>query len=478
MSANHTVTAEGAKPREAETWAVPSAVVDELDLRDSVVYPAGPTQEGLLFVDELLPGTPAYCIPMAARLHGPLDVGALEQSIQAVVDSHEALRATFRLTPTGSFQIVHRSRNVTLSVVDAGAMTEEETTRALEAFVRSPFDLGGGPLIRATVVRLGEEEHLLALAVHHIVSDGHSLQLICRDLARSYNALVTDDPPEPDALRFGARTGYAAALALTHEKTTRARESSLAHWRLQLDGAPEAISLASRRQRPQLATFDGRLHVEELSAELSHQLRKRAGELRCTVFMLVFALFATLLHELSGDDDIVVGSPISTRDSSFADDVVGLFVHTLPLRMRIDPKATLAEHAAQARSAILGALAHRDVPLEAIVREVHPARTLAYAPLFQIAFAADFDPTRALDLDGVLAEQLVIHTGTCHFDMIATLEDCGSKFRLRLEYNTMMFDGAEVEAVGARLRALIERAAGGWSGSLADVPRADRVRLT
>ena len=369
-------------------------------------------QQRVWFLDQLEPQNSAYNMPDAYRLVGPLDVTTLELAINEIVSRHEALRTTFAAADREPTQVIAPALRVPLPVVDLEplplAQREAEALRLAVQEGQRPFDLSKGPLLRAQLLRLGDEEHVLVLIVHHIVSDGWSVEVLRRELATLYTALSRGRPSLLPELPV-QYADFAAWQRKWLEGGAMARE--LAYWKERLAAASE-FELPSDRPRPTLLTFDGAHHALMFSPELSSALKTLSQREGVTLFMTLLAAFSALLYRYTGQEDIVVGAPIANRDRAEIEGLIGFFVNTLALRIDLSPTQagalTFRELLARVREVCLGAYAHQQLPFEKLVEELRPQRDPGRSPLFQVLFAVQNAPHAEMEMTGLTVTPLAL----------------------------------------------------------------------
>ena len=407
--------------------------------RDSTL-PLSFAQQRLWFLDELEPASPAYHVPTAYSLVGRLDVTALERAINEIVHRHEVLRTTFAEEDGEAAQIIAPSLLVPLPVVDLGSLPEDErdseARRLAVEDANAPFDLEQGPLLRARLLRLRDEEHVLLVDMHHIVSDGWSMGVFRRELAELYTAF-SQGRPSPLAALPVQYADYAVWQRQWLQGETLARQ--LAYWKERLQGAPE-LQLPTDRPRPARLTFEGARLPFSLPVELSRAIVALSRREGVTLFMTLLAAFQTLLYRYSGQEDIVVGSPIANRDRSEIEGLIGFFVNTLVLRTDLSPTAAgplnFRELLGRVREVCLGAYANQHLPFEKLVEELRPQRDLSRNPLFQVMFAVQNAPRAAMEMEGLAVTPMALDSGNVRFDLECHLWQEGEGIRgtLDLQY--------------------------------------------
>jgi amino acid adenylation domain-containing protein len=397
----------------------------------------------------------AYHIPIALRLIGELDRAALRRALDALVARHEALRTTFAVIAGEPVQRI--------AAPDTGFVLAEDDLRGrpdpaaeLEALsaaeAAAPFDLGSGPLIRGRLVALGADEHVLLVTMHHIVADGWSVNVLVRDLTELYRAqrAGAGDPLPPLAVQ------YADYAAWQRELLSGASLQRLtAYWRDALAGAPVLLDLPLDRPRPALQDHAGATVPLELDAELTAGLKALARRHGVTLFMALIAAWSALLARLSGQDDVVVGTPVANRPRAELEDVVGLFVTMLPLRIDLSGEPTVREMLERVKARALAAQAHQELPFEQVVEIVNPPRSLAHGPLFQAAFAWQDEEQRALDVAGLRFVPAPVPYAVAKFDLTLNLGESDGRIVGGLNFATALFDRETAERYTGYLRRLL-----------------------
>jgi amino acid adenylation domain-containing protein len=435
-------------------------------------------QQRLWFLDKLEPGSPFYNLPAALRLDGVPDETALERSLNEIVRRHEVLRTNFHLVGGEPRQVVAPQREIVLEKIDLSHMspaTRETATRQLiDEEARRGFDLARDALVRARLLRLGADAHVLSITMHHIVCDGWSVGVMVRELGELY-----------EGYRSG-REGVLAELEVQYGDYAEWQrawlqgdvlDSQLHYWKNQLAGAPPVLELPTDRPRPTLQTFVGAQQAFNLPANLTAALKglnRRAGT---TLFMTLLAAFKVLLQRYTGQDDIVVGSPIAGRNRAEIEPLIGFFVNTLVLRTDLGDDPTFQELLQRVRETTLGAYAHQDVPFEKLVEELQPERDLAHAPLFQVMFVLQNAPQQALRLEGVELSVLEVESATTRFDLVFNLTETPDGIGGEVSYNTGLFDAATIGRMVEHFHNLLESAAARLREPIAALPLSSAAEL-
>jgi amino acid adenylation domain-containing protein len=413
-------------------------------------------QQRLWFLDQFEPASPLYNISQVVRLHGLLNVNALQKTLDALVARHEALRTTFAVVDGTPVQVIALSRKVELAVhnLREELMEEREAVlhRVLTEETQRPFDLTRDVMLRATVFHLAEQEHVLLLVMHHIASDGWSMGIFFRELTVCYTAFVNGQslslPPLP--IQY-------ADYAVWQRQWLQGEElaKQVAYWRRQLAGMPSLLELPTDYPRPAVQTYHGTRYHFLFTRSLANSLTALSRQEGVTLFMLLLAAFQVLLQRYTRQEDIVVGSPIAGRTRAETEGLIGFFVNTLVLRTDCAGNPTFRELLRRVREVALEAYAHQDLPFERLVEEVQPERTLSYSPLCQVIFALQNAPSHALELAGLTISPVEIDTGTAKFDLSLFLREEEDGLRGTLEYNTDLFEAATVRRMREHYQTLL-----------------------
>jgi amino acid adenylation domain-containing protein len=401
-------------------------------------------QERLWFLDQLEPGGSAYNIGRAYALGGALAPAALAHALGEIVRRHEALRTRFTTLDDRPVQVTDPAGRWQLPLADLSslpaAVRETEAQRLAGGTVRRAFDLARGPLLRTVLLRRGPDEHLLLVAMHHIVSDGWSLSLFARELAELYRGFAGGAAPVLPEMAVQ----YADYAVWQRERLASGAlaDQLLAYWRRQLAGAPPVLELPTDRPRPAVQSFRGDVRQLALPAATAAELRAFAWRAGATPFMALLAVLTALLSRYSGQSDVVVGSPIAGRNRSELECLIGFFVNTLVLRSQWRGDPPLGDLVALARRATLAAHAHQELPFERLVAELSPVRNLGQTPLFQVLFNLQH-PAPEPRLPGLLLAPLEVVRRESRFDLEVEVAD-GAVPLCRFRYDSDLFDGATV----------------------------------
>ncbi|QRK06023.1 amino acid adenylation domain-containing protein [Archangium violaceum] len=417
-------------------------------------------QQRLWFLERLQPGSAAYNIPYAVRLTGPLDIPSLERGLEEIVQRHQVLRTTFGEHEGRPVARVAARMPVPLGMVELSELPaderEAEVLRLAEREARTPFVLAEGPLLRTTLLRLGEADHVLLLTMHHIVTDGWSTGIFVRELAALYGAFSRgESSPLPEL-----PLQYADYARWQREWLQgEVLEGQLGYWKQRLAGSPPVLNLPLDRPRPEVPEFHEGTRRFSLSRERVESLRALGQREGCSLFMVLLGSFQALLAHWSGQEDIVVGTPVAGRTRAEVEGLIGFFVNTLVLRTDVSGSPTFRELLARVREVALGAYAHQDVPFEKLVEELRPVRDMRYTPLFQVMFSLQNMPRTSLELPGLTLTGLEPVAGSSKFDLSLALEAWEGGLRGLLSYNARLFDEGTVGRWISELEALLAEVA-------------------
>ncbi|MCB8942382.1 MAG: thioester reductase domain-containing protein [Ardenticatenaceae bacterium] len=431
-------------------------------------------QQRLWFLDQLVPQNPAYIVPVVVRLRGWVDTAVFRESFQVVVQRHEVLRMTFARQNGRPVPVVVAEAAIDLPVEDMRGWGEAVVWERVEALVRRPFNLAQFPLIRPTLLRCDEAEYILVLPMHHIISDGWSVDNLLAEWGLVYTfktseVLKTSEvslPPLP--IQYGDYAVWERG-----EVQKAARQAQLAYWRRQLAGELPVLQLPLDYPRPSVQTFEGsvfRMEIGRLGdwetgdgglgadplphypiTQLLAQLVRGEG---ATLFMGLLAAFKVLLWRYTGQGDVLVGSPVANRPLAELQGLIGLFVNTVVLRTEMAGELTFRQLLRRVREVAQAAFAHQAVPFEMVVEAVQPERDLSYQPLFQVMFALN-EAGEEVKWGGVRGERVVVETGTAKFDLTLTVETADSDLITYWQYNCDLFAPATIERMAGHYGRLL-----------------------
>ncbi|HEJ4493226.1 pyoverdine non-ribosomal peptide synthetase PvdD [Pseudomonas aeruginosa] len=430
-------------------------------------------QERQWFLWQLEPESAAYHIPSVLRLRGRLDLDALQRSFDSLVARHETLRTRFRLDGDEARQEIAASMALPLDIVALGPLEEGALARQVETTIARPFDLERGPLLRVNLLQLAEDDHVLVLVQHHIVSDGWSMQVMVEELVQLYAAYSRGLEVALPALPI-----QYADYALWQRSWMEAgeKERQLAYWTGLLGGEQPVLELPFDRPRPVRQSHRGAQFILELDIDLSQALRRVAQQEGATAFALLLASFQALLYRYSGQADIRVGVPIANRNRVETERLIGFFVNTQVLKADLDGRMGFDELLAQARQRALEAQAHQDLPFEQLVEALQPERSLSHNPLFQVLFNYQSEARgngQAFRFDELQMESVQFDSRTAQFDLTLDLTDEEQRFCAVFDYATDLFDASTVERLAGHWRNLLRGIVANPRQRLGELPLLD-----
>ncbi|MBF6286236.1 non-ribosomal peptide synthase/polyketide synthase [Nocardia cyriacigeorgica] len=391
--------------------------------------PLSPAQQRIWFLNRFENASAGYNMPFVVRLRGAVDVPALAAALADLVERHEVLRTVFPATPPGVDAAGSAAHQVVLEpaqfVVRAEAIGADELNGELAAFAAAGFDLERETPFRARIFEVDDDSVALAVVAHHIAADGLSLRVLARDVMCAYTARRDGSAPAmaPLTVQYADYSMWQRELLGSATDPAAPLGRQLDFWTTALAGAPDLLELPTDRPRPAVASARGATHRFEIPAELYIAITETARAHQVSSFMLVHAGFAALLSRLGGTDDIVIGTPVAGRGDRALDDLIGMFVNTLPLRVTVDPTGTVEQLLAQVKAADLAAFAHAELPFEQLVEAINPPRSQARHPLFQVLLAFDNTGDISFELPGIAARTSTLDTGVTKFDLQLTVTD-------------------------------------------------------
>jgi amino acid adenylation domain-containing protein len=449
--------AELAEKIDAARRPISAAVSVQPQSANDCETPLAFAQERLWFMEQFEPGQPFNNIPFAIRIEGALNLDALERAIVEIVRRHKTLRTAFKSAGGRPHAVVVPQAAVSIPTVDLSALTATEREAKAERMTREeaeqPFDLAQSPLLRAKVIHLAKDDYLLLLTTHHIVCDGWSMDVFYRELTALYQAFSEAKPSPLPPLQLD----YADFARSQRERLQgETLKTQLDFWKQQLNGAQTTLDLPTDNPRPPLQTYRGAIQYFALPTKLAVELSRLSRKEDVTLFMLLLAAFQTLLHRYTGQEDMLVGSPVAGRTRLEAENLIGFFLNTLVVRGDLSGDPTFRELLSRIRRVALDAYAHQELPFEKLVEALQPVRDLSRPPLFQAMFVLQNEPLRPLELAGLKLTALLTHSGTAKFDLMLSVEEHAGGLSGILEYNTALFNAETVTRLLGNYQTLLE----------------------
>ncbi|MFK7699164.1 non-ribosomal peptide synthetase [Pseudomonas caspiana] len=419
--------------------------------------PLSYSQQRMWFLWQLEPDSPAYNVGGMARLRGVLDISRFEAALHALIDRHETLRTTFPSVDGVAWQQVHSDLNLRMQWQDFSALDVSTRQQHLQAFAdaqaHEPFDLERGPLLRACLVKAGEQEHFFVLTLHHIVTEGWAMDIFARELSALYEAFVDDrqSPLEPLAVQY---LDYSVWQRQWLESGERQRQ--LDYWTAKLGSEHPLLELPSDRPRPPVQSHRGGLYRFDLGDELAAQVRQFNAEHGLTLFMTMTAALAVLLYRYSGQQDLRIGAPVANRIRPESEGLIGAFLNTQVLRCQLNGQMSVAELIDQVRQTVIEGQSNQDLPFDHLVEALQPPRSAAYNPLFQVMCNVqrwEFQQSRTLA--GMTVDYLVNDALATKFDLNLEVTDLDQRLGCCLTYSCDLFDEARIARMAEHWRTLL-----------------------
>jgi amino acid adenylation domain-containing protein len=435
-------------------------------------FPTSFAQRRLWFLQQLEPGSPAYNIPEAYRLRGPLEAGALELALQEVARRHEMLRTRFALQGAEPVQVVEPAPDAPLPIADLTGVPEPSRDDAVRMLAdedaRRPHDLASGPPLRARLLRLRERDHVLLVNVNHIAADEWSMGIFHRELGTLYDAFAAGRPSPlaPPALQYGDFAAWEREWLVGD-----ALREEADHWRGRLAGVPTVLELPADRPRPAVQGYAGGVHAFHLPADLARMVVALGTRHGASPFMTLLAAFGVLLARHAGHDQVLIGSPVANRDRVELEEVIGLFLNLLPIRIDLRGRPSFSELLTRTRDAALDAFEHRDLPFDVLVEELRLERNLGRAPLVQAQLSLGERAGYGPRLAGIDVEALPVYSRTAKLDLaLAVTTGAGAGMDGLFEYRTDLFDSDTVARTAGQFRTLVEAAVEHPERRVAELP--------
>jgi amino acid adenylation domain-containing protein len=423
--------------------------------------PLSLTQQRFWFLDQMEGANPAYNIVRVLNLQGLLNFTGLEGAIATIINRHETLRTSFGIADGKPIQVITDKLAFTLPIIDLQELAEDHKTAEAQRLITDeylrPFALNESSLLRVTLMQLGAESHQLLVIMHHIISDAWSAGNFLQELSVIYSALTAGLPSPLPQLSI-----QYADYAYWQRQWLENQPAQLDYWQQQLADIPAVIELPTDRSRTAIQTFRGDLQKFQFDSQLTHKLKNLSQKSGSSLFMTLLTAFVILLSRYSGQEDIVVGSPISNRNRVALEPLVGFFVNTLVLRTRLQENPTFEELLQQVRQMALDAYAHQDVPFDQLVETLQPQRHLSHSPLFQVMFVLQNSPSSKLELRDLQVTQIELQRATAgaNFDLTLSMQEKDSELGTELigafEYNANLFNADTIARMVESFHTLIE----------------------
>ncbi len=419
--------------------------------REQNRFPLSYAQQRMWFLDQWEPGNPMYNNPAAVAIEGDVDVAAIEKALQALGQRHEVLRTVFENVDGHPVQVIQPESNISLKQLDLSHLSDADQQDALReqaiTEAQAPFDLSTGPLLRTSLIRLADKKYVCLLTMHHIISDAWTLATFIKEFAELYEGFAARKPVELPNLPIQ----YVDYAVWQHDYLQGdVLDEQLSYWREKLDGADNPLDLPTDHKRPTVQTHNGDVFYFNINAELVDRLNAFCKQHDATQFMALLVVLDILLYRYTGQDDIVMGTPIANRNRSELEPLLGVFVNTLAMRSNLSGEPTFVELVKRVKKDALDAYAHQDIPFEMLVEELKPERDMSRPPFFQTMFVLQNTPSQMLELSDVTITRLEQHTPTAKFDLTFVFEP-NDGLDGQIVYNTDLFEKSTVERLVGHL---------------------------
>ncbi len=456
--------------RSGETTPVPPLIKSD----HGGDLPLSFAQQRLWFIDQLEPGNSTYNMPAAVRLSGRVNLDALHSSLNEIVRRHEVLRTSFPSSEGEPRQYIDEYSELRPEVIDLINSDEAEREQKLELILeeetRRGFDLSSGPLIRAKLIKMGEDEHVLIVVMHHIVSDGWSMEVMVREFTHLYEALSQGRESSLAELEIQ----YADYAVWQREWLQgEVLENQLQYWKEKLDSVAVLEMPTDRARRP-MAGYSRGSESFRISAELTSKIKQLSKREGVTLFMSLLGASQALLARYSGQEDIAVGTPIAGRNHREIEGLIGLFVNTLVMRVDVGGNTTVRELLARVRETALGAYAHQDIPFEKLVEELQPERSLSHQPLFQVMIEMHNLPSDASPIAGLNISGEPMKSPSAKFELTLAMAERGDEIQGELEYATELYDGWRMRRLLEHFERVLEGMAANEQSRVMELPLLSR----
>ncbi|MBW4673833.1 MAG: amino acid adenylation domain-containing protein [Desmonostoc geniculatum HA4340-LM1] len=446
------------------TDAIPSVSLTQLE-KNTSIQPLSFAQQGLWFINQLNPDTPTYNIPIVISFKGRISLAILQDSLNEIIKRHEVLRTSFVIVDGQPAQVINQAVPLTLAVEDLRSLSDSDRTQAAQRLVtelaQQPFDLSSQSLLRVKFLHLNNKYYQLLVTLHHIIADGWSIGILIKELAALYEAFSTGKvsllPELPIQYRDFVNWQRKSLDGESATPTLGDRiQPLLSYWKQKLSGDLTVLNLPIDRGRSPVQTFKGAQEKLVLSQTLREELKNLSRQQGVTLFMTLLAAFKVLLYRYTNQTDILVGSPIASRNKAEIESLIGFFVNVLVLRTDLSGELSFEDLLARVKSTALEAYIHQDLPFEKLVEELKPSRDLSYNPLFQVIFVLQNVPKPNLSLSDVSVTYEESYNGTSKFDLTLFMEDCEQGLVATCEYNTDLFNADTITRMLGHFQTLLE----------------------
>ena len=419
-------------------------------------YPMSFAQERMWFLYQWDPSSPSYNMPAAVRFQGKLNLDVLKQSLNEIVRRHEVLRAAFVTEDERPKQIILTELTLDIPLLDLSQLSKDEqeaqVTQLATDDAQKPFDISKPPLLRASLVRLNPEEHIVLFTMHHIISDGWSIGVLIKEFVTLYHAFSAGKPSPLDEISI-----QYPDFAVWQKSWLQGEllENQIAYWKKQLVDSPPILDLPTDRPRPPYQTYRGAHQAFSLPKQVLDALKALSKEMSVTLFTTLLAAFKVLLHRYSRQEDISIGTPVANRNRAEIEDLIGFFVNSLVMRSDLSGNPSFRELVKRVNDVAMEAYSHQDVPFEMLVNKLHPERDMSHTPFFQVMFALQEAQQEALQTPELKISLIETESGTAKFDIIMFAEERKDGLRIAIEYNIDLFNDDTIRRMAGHFENLL-----------------------
>ena len=411
-------------------------------------------QKRLWFLYELEGASPTYNMPLFFGISGDFNQQYFEQALSQIVQRHEILRYNFLSSSDGPTIVIKDPEGLTCEWIDLTTdhtRTPQSIAQALEQF---SFDLTRDDLIQATVVKIAQQQFHVSILLHHIVADGWSIGVLFKELQEIYTALCQQQDAKLQAL---AIQYFDYAHWQSNELAGTNLQTFINYWKTRLAGCPELLTLTTDHPRPNYLSYTGKTHIYAIDSRLAEGVKALSQSTNCTLYMTLLAGFAVFLSAHSGQDDLIIGSPVANRNDAALEELIGLFINTLPIRLDLSGDPTVEEFLNRVRSACVNDFNHQDIPFEKIVEVLNPTRSLNHAPLYQVAFDLQTSTQQINSFANLQIEPVVQENNSAKFDLSLSLEDEGQRLTAYWNFSEDLFVGERIAQFATRYASILEQ---------------------
>ncbi len=438
--------------KQAKGLSANSSKIQKVDRSVPPVLSFG--QKRLWFLYELEGASPTYNMPLCFGISGDFNQQYFEQALSQIIQRHEILRYNFLSSSDGPTIVIKDPEAFTCDWIDLTTdhtRTPQSISQALEQF---SFDLARDDLIQATVVKTAQQQFHVSILLHHIVADGWSIGVLFKELQEIYTALWQQQDAKLQALPIQY---FDYAHWQTNELAGTNLQAFIDYWKTRLAGCPELLTLTTDRPRPNYLSYTGKTHICEIDSRLAEGLKALSQSTSCTLYMTLLAGFAVFLSAHSAQDDLIIGSPVANRNDAALEELIGLFINTLPIRIDLSGDPTVEEFLNRVRSACVNDFNHQEIPFEKIVEILNPTRSLNHAPLYQVAFDLQTSTQQINSFANLQIEAVAQETNSAKFDLSLSLEDEGERLVAYWNFSEDLFVGESIAHFATRYASILEQ---------------------